>query len=375
MNSVKILHCADLHIGTAVAGLGEKGLARKHEALLTFENIIRLAANQGVRLLLIAGDLLSSNQVSIQTVRRILECVASLGETKVVFAAGNHDPIGVQSPFGMLALPDNFHILPAEDACLKFEDIGVCVYGRSFSEVYLKGENRFSLTPDENYINIMCQHGELRSDISSNYNSVTTEFIDNCGMDYIALGHIHKRTEIMRRGNTFFAYSGCAEGLGFDETGDKGVYIGEVGKGKCELRFFKTSVRTFEKAEISVEDCADTPAAADKILSSLKEKYGDSFSDNFYKVILTGGLPDGVCFDTGEIAARLMQTVYFAKVNDQTSVCADLELLRKEKSLKGIFTDKMLSKIEAEPENAEKLRAALSLGLKAFYSEVDYRED
>ena len=375
METVKILHCADLHIGTGVAGLGEKGQNRKHEALLTFEKIINLARKEEVKLLLIAGDLLSSNQVSISSVKRITECIAALPDTKVVFAAGNHDPMGAQSPFSMITLPDNFYILPSEDSAIKLDDLGVCVFGRSFSESYLKGEHRFSLAPQENYINIMCQHGELKSDLSSNYNAITPEFIDNSAMDYIALGHIHKRSEVMRRGNTFFAYSGCAEGLGFDELGEKGVYIGEVGKGVCDLRFYKTSLRTFESLEVDVSDCADTPAAAEKVLTVLKEKFGDSFPDNFYKIAITGGVADGKWFDTGEIAARLLQNVYFAKIKDKTEISADLEVLRREKSLKGMFADNMLKKIEAEPERADTLRAALSLGLKAFYTEVEYREN
>ena len=43
MESVKILHCADLHIGAVVSSLGEKSESRKSEALITFENIINLA--------------------------------------------------------------------------------------------------------------------------------------------------------------------------------------------------------------------------------------------------------------------------------------------------------------------------------------------
>ena len=42
-------------------------------------------------------------------------------------------------------------------------------------------------------------------------------------MDYIALGHIHKFSGIKRIGNTYYAYSGCPEGRGFDEEGDKGI--------------------------------------------------------------------------------------------------------------------------------------------------------
>lgn len=373
MDCVKILHCADLHIGASEALLGEKSYSRKAEALITFENIIKLAAEESVELVLIAGDLFCSNSVDRAGVNRVLECIGSLS-VPVVYAAGNHDPFNAGSPLYTAKLPDNLHILPEKDSVLFFGDINTRVYGRSFGEVYLPGEERFTLTPEVDSINIMCQHGEVRSDLSSNYNSITTGFIDNCKMDYIALGHIHKRSEIMRRGDTFFAYCGCAEGLGFDELGDKGVYIGEVGKGKCDLKFYKTSVRNHEKVTVDVSECADNPAAAEKVLFDLQAKYGEKFADNIYKIILTGDVADGRFFDTGEIASRLAGALYFAKVSDRTEVKHDLEVLRREKTLKGIFVSKMLERIEKDPEN-RKLRDALNIGLKAFTSEVDYSED
>lgn len=375
MATVKILHCADLHIGAKVLGLGEKGQNRALEALLTFENIIKLARENGVKILLIAGDLLCSNEVNMSSAKRVLESIEAIPDIKVIYAAGNHDPINSQSPFTSLKLPNNLYILPENDSVIKFDDLGVSVYGRSFCEVYMAGESRFSAPVNADTINIMCQHGEVRSDLSSNYNSITTEFIDNCGMDYIALGHIHKRSEIMRRGDTFFAYSGCAEGLGFDELGDKGVYIGEVGKGICDLKFYKTSIRTYHKVSVDVGECADSPAAAEKILAELRGKYGENFADNLYKIILTGGISDERWFDAAEISSRLMQTVYFAKVKDQTEVTVDLEVLRNEKSLKGIFVGKMLDMIAENPQDEAKLRMALSIGLKAFSSEVGYNED
>lgn len=373
MDTVKILHCADLHIGASEAILGEKSYSRKAEALITFENIIGLAKEEKVQLLLIAGDLFCSNSVERSGVNRVLDCIGSLG-VPVVYAAGNHDPFNSGSPLYSAKLPENLHILPEKDSSFYFENINTRVYGRSFGEVYLPGEPRFTLTPDSESINIMCQHGEVRSDLSSNYNSITVEFIDNCKMDYIALGHIHKRSEIARRGDTFFSYCGCAQGLGFDELGDKGVYIGEVGKGRCDLRFVKTSLRNHEKVTADVSGCEGNAAAAEKILSDLHAKYGDGFTDNLYKIILSGDVSDGGFFDTSEIASRLNGTVYFAAVTDNTEVSRDLEALKNEKSLKGIFVSKMLERIEKDPEN-KRLRSALNIGLKAFTSEVDYRED
>lgn len=371
MNTVKILHCADLHIGQTVSGLGEKGLLRRNEALITFENIINLAREYSVDFLLIAGDLLSSNSIEEHIISRVFDCISSIPHIKVIFAAGNHDPLNSESPFTKRPLPSNLYVLQAKDTVITFSDKNCRIYGRSFSEVYLEGEARFTLPYDDNFINIMCQHGEVRHDLSSNYNSITPEFIDNCGMDYIALGHIHKRSEIAKRGNTYFSYCGCAEGLGFDELGDKGVYIGEVGKGYVNLTFFKTSLRTNEKVEINVCDCEDSASVAEKTLNILREKY-ENFADNLYKIVLVGDIPFGRWFDTAATQSRLMQSVYFAKVKDETEIAADLDVLKNENSLKGIFVSKMLDLIKENPLDEEKLKKALNIGLKAFSTEVDF---
>ena len=42
MNSIKVLHCADLHIGAEVSFLGENAEKRRFETLLTFEKIISI---------------------------------------------------------------------------------------------------------------------------------------------------------------------------------------------------------------------------------------------------------------------------------------------------------------------------------------------
>ena len=86
-------------------------------------------------------------------------------------------------------------------------------------------------------------------------------------------------------------------------------------------------------------------------------------------------MPDGRWFDTAEITSRLSNEVYFAKVKDETKVLHDLEVLRHENSLKGMFVSKMLSLIEEKPEEADALSLALNIGLKAFCAEVSYNED
>lgn len=377
MNTVKILHCADIHIGAAESFLGTAAGKRRYETLLTFERIVDTASKEGVDIIAAAGDIFDSNRVEENLADAVFEKIASVPEIKVVLALGNHDPLSSDSPFKSRKLPQNLYVLGTRDDSIVFDDLKVRVYGRSFEDVYLKGEERFSITPPEDgYVNLMVLHGELRSDLNSNYNSVTSGFIKQSGMDYIALGHVHKRTEPQKIGDTYYAYCGCPEGQGFDETDEKGVYIGEIGKGFCELNFISMSKRRHicEKVDITgINSSAEISAA---VTAQLKEKYGDGFGENLYKIELTGSIKEDFNLHLPEILSRVSERVYYAKIRDKTELLIDNEKLANEISLKGLFVKNMLEKMNNAPESERaELENALKLGLRAFGAEVAYDED
>lgn len=376
MNSVKILHCVDIHIGAAESSIGALSESRRAETLITFEKIINLAKENSVDVLLIAGDLFNSNNVERAFCDRVFECFAAIPDIKIVYSAGNHDPLNAESPFKKYSLPDNLFVLDTTDSFVEFTELNTRVYGKSFKEVYMQGVSRFSLKTDENFINLMCIHGELRSDMGSNYNSITSEFITTSGMDYIALGHVHKRTEIGKIGNTYVAYCGCPEGQGFDELGEKGVYIGTVSKNSCDMTFVPTAKRMHIAENVDISGLGNSSEIAEQIINVIKQKYPDTYADNLYKIILTGLLDDGVVLSLPEILARIGDTFYFAKLRDKTEFKLDFEALSQENSLKGIFVKNMLTKIQnASEDQKQLLKDALNIGIKAFSGEVNYDEN
>ena len=99
MNSVKILHCADVHIGASESFLGHGASARRFETLLTFERIIAAAKESGAEIILIAGDLFDSNTIEQTFFDRVFSAIAAVPEIRVVVACGNHDPLNADSPF------------------------------------------------------------------------------------------------------------------------------------------------------------------------------------------------------------------------------------------------------------------------------------
>ncbi len=376
MKPVKILHCADVHIGAAEAFLGANAQKRRIETLLTFEKILQTAKENAVEILLIAGDLFDSNRIEPEFAERVFEGMKNIPDTQVLIVAGNHDPLTSESPYLKYKLPQNVHVFSGDEGVKTFEELKVRVYGRSFTGVYMYGTSRFSLKPEDGYINILLLHGDTSGDLNSDYNGITSEFINESGMDYIALGHIHARSEIKRIGSTYYAYSGCPEGQGFDETGEKGVYIGTVSKDGCALEFLPTARRKHISKEIDISSCDNTTEICSLILETLKAQYGDNYLENLYKIILTGTVSEDFNLSADEITARISAQVYFAKVRDNTSIRYDLEALSKENSLKGIFVQKMLERLQnAEGTQKELIKQALNIGLKAFSTEVVYRDD
>lgn len=377
MNTVKIMHCADIHIGAALSYLGDTAAQRRYETLLTFERIIDTAVAEGVQIIAAAGDIFDSNGTEDSFVNAVFDKIASVPEIKVVLALGNHDPLSSDSPFNNPKLPQNLFVLGTKDDCITFEDLKTRVYGRSFEDVYLKGEERFSVTPPEDgCINLMALHGELRSDLNSNYNSVTAGFIKSSGMDYIALGHIHKRTEPQKIGDTYYAYCGCPEGQGFDETDEKGVYIGQIGRGLCDLRFVPMSKRRHICEKIDVTGINSSAEISTAAVTLLREKYGEQYGENLYKIELTGSISEDFNLNLTEILSRVSEKVYYAKIKDRTELSVDTEKLAGEISLKGLFVKNMLERINnANEEEREALENALKLGIRAFGTEVAYNED
>lgn len=373
-NSVKILHTADWHLGAAFSYLSHgKRQTRKTELLLTTEKILNICQKNEIPLLLLSGDVFDSNSVDADTVSAFLGSVRRHSDTRVVISAGNHDPLTADSPFLCSPLPENLYIFGTNDECIYFEDIGVRVYGKSFKNVYMQSSERFSLIPPtDDIINIMVLHGDTAAD--SNYNGITPEFIRNSGMDYIALGHVHTFSGIKQLDSVYYAYPGCPEPHGFDETGEMGVICAVVSKGKVEHQFVPTAARRHETVRIDIGAASDNAAAAEIIKTELRSRFGGTYDKNLYKIILCGEIRENVNISTDEILGRLTDDVFFAKMRNETRFSVDLQSLSLENTLKGKFVKAMLERISAEQGN-KALESALNIGLGAFFTEVKYDEN
>ncbi len=374
--SVKLFHTADLHIGAEVSYLGERAEARRFELLSVFKRIVDFCVKENVEICLIAGDLFDSNAAAEEFCGSVFEYIRSAPQVKFFYVSGNHDPLDAASVTVGRPIPENLFVFGTEYEVKELPSLGVRIVGKSFAHSSMDFEDMNTVLPEDGLINIMLLHADISSDKLSPYNPITRDFIENSGVDYLALGHIHKRTAPTRFGKTVFAYSGSPEGHGFDEEGVRGGYLVNISKDSCEHSFVRLSKRVHRVERIDVSAAVSSPSAAEIILKKLEESYGESFSDDLYKIILVGNVEKSLRLRQAEILQILAERLYFVKLKDQTRPAYDFERLREEVGLKGLFVKNMLKKAESADQNEkELLEAALYIGLAAFDSEVTANED
>ena len=161
--------------------------------------------------------------------------------------------------------------------------------------------------PEENRdgVNLMVLHGDA-AQADSPYDPIAREEIEQSGLDYLALGHTHLRAEPETAGNTVYAWPGCPMGRGFDETGQKGVYLGAIEKGNVSVQFLPLSGRRYEILEVT---------AGDDPLNSILEALPDDCAGDIYRIVLTG---ESESVDLNLLHAALNERFYGLQLRDET---------------------------------------------------------
>lgn len=364
-----------MHLGSDFSVLDRKAGQRRKDLAESFQNIINYCSEEDIDLILMAGDLFESWQVSDSLFDMVKDGFERIPNTKVIISAGNHDPATSDSLYKKKNYwSDNVYILENQFHSIVFHDIQAEVWGASFSSPYVHTSIFGEVSPQQpDYIQLGVIHGTLTTgNQSSEYNPVSNTSIETSGLEYLALGHIHKPSEIKTIGKTTVAYSGSAEGLGFDELGERGFITGKIGKNMVDVSLKTASLRQYLEVDVDISQANTNSDVSKIILKSLKEKFGSNYNYNLYKIYLVGEISEDLTLNTDNISAELSQLFYF-KLRDNTRLKIDLHKASQENSLKGFFVKNMMSLLESDDN--ETAQEALKIGLKAFYGEVGYSEN
>lgn len=368
MRKIKILQAGDLHFDTPFKDLDKNiSIISKEELLEVFSKIIDISMENSVDILLLTGDIFDNLTINKKTLIFIKNQIERISNIRVFISPGNHDPYNEKSFYKMINWPDNVYIFKGSIEKVVLEDLNTVVWGAAFNEYHVRKSLLKNINVDNNYINIMTIHGDIsNTDDGNEYNPMTKRDIENSKLDYIAIGHRHNFSGILRENNTFYAYAGCPQGRGFDEVGDKGIILGEVTKGAVDLNFIRTSKRNYYVEEIDISDSVSYDEVRVRILSAINE---EERKNNLYKLILKGQIESYINLNEGVILEKIKKDFYFVKVIDKTEVKLDFDKISEDYSIKGVYAKKLLEKMKEEDCDKEILQMALKLGIQSLSHE------
>lgn len=338
---MKILHTADWHYGSPFASFSpeDREYLRRESRRLP-ESIARLCRREGCDLVLLAGDVFDSNDADPTPVMDSLE---SCG-VPVMISPGNHDFWCADAPW-QKKWPENVHIFEGPLSCVTIDSLGLNVYGAGYRSMdcpaLLDGFRSGGLP------SVAVLHGDPTRD-SSPYSPITAAQVRQSGLRYLALGHIHKAGSFTA-GETLCAWPGCPMGRGWDETGEKGVYLVELGE-ETALSFLPLDTPRFVAREVS---------AGDAPMDALRAVLPPARREDFYRITLTG-----LCdLDLPELKRALGDFPHLELI-DKTRSPGELWAQAGEDTLRGVYFQLLREASQrSETADAAVLAADISLAL------------
>ena len=344
---MKIIHCADLHLDSKMETNlnGIKAQERKKEILLTFESMVEYAFNNNVTAIIIAGDMFDTARVSNQTKNRVINIFKKFNSIDFIYLSGNHD----EDSFilNLTEIPTNLKIISEEWQCFNYQNVTIAgAKLTSLNSLVLHN----TLNLNKNNINIAVLHGQIsKYDNKDNVEIINLTKLKDKNIDYLALGHIHtySKGQIDNRG--IYCYSGCLEGRGNDECGEKGFVLLNIENGLITDKFIPFAKRTIIEVKCDITDISDW-ADVEKDIDSKIEKIS---TDNLLRIVLTGKYKLELQKSVDLYSTKLNSKYYFANIKDDSTLKLNPKIYENDISLRGEFIRKVLSSnfTDSEKEN------------------------
>lgn len=363
--SVKIFHCADIHLDAPFSGVSAaESEKRRNELRSAFTSAVMYAKAASMDVFLISGDLFDSDYVTRDSAELICSQINSCPECHFFISPGNHDPFTANSIYAGLRLPENAHVFSAQREKIYIPSLNLNVFGVGFTSTELLSSPVTGYPPaDPDRINILVCHGDVGNPSSSN-GPVSKKEIAESGFDYIAFGHVHKPSGLLREGETAYCYPGCLEGRSFDEPGVHGAMAGIIDRGSVNMKFVPFSRRRYEELKV---DISNIESKADAI-ETIKSKISAFGPETILRLTLSGEIPDGFVFSSSELKNQDGAPGHII-IKDKTVPRLSLTSLENDTSLRGVFynrVNKLISGCKPDSEEYQTAVLALKYGISAL---------
>lgn len=340
-------------------------MQRREDLLRTFEQIGRLAVEQAVPLVLIAGDLFDVHDPEPALVAMVTGWLSRLAErnVRVAIIPGNHDSYWYErSVYRDHHFPSNTHVF-CEAACttpvtVQVNGAEVHLYGIAHDHTRERQPLPSLRRRSAEGIHIGLLHATVDPSpsfaVADRYLPVTSGELEATGLDFIALGHIH-RFQIFNKPRAGYASQpGSPEPLALDETGPRGVNLVTIDDGGIHIDRLPIGVRTASRERI---DCSGMKVG--DVVGRLRQLADPNF---ILEAILVGTPDESV--DAEQVQRELEGGFCYLSVIDRTDVVdsAFVRAIEHEQTIRGRFVRSLRERATAAQTDEE--RQVIDLALK-----------
>jgi len=353
---MKLIHCSDLHLDSALGSnfSAEKAGQRNAQLCAGFARMVRFAMREGVSAVLIAGDLFDSPYVSARTADFVAEQIRQAEGILFFYLRGNHDESHTE--FTGLKKPENLKLFGPQWKSYRLEDVvitGLEPEGSAWQGMY------GALQLDKNDLNIVMLHGQIAPQPGPE--KIALPLLRDKHIRYLALGHLHSYRKERLDFSGEYCYCGALEGRGFDECGEKGFVLIETNGNTLNSTFVPFASRKLH--DISVDITALETVT--QILGKMRKLAEDIDSRDLVKFTLTGTYTLQTQKDLHFLQKMLEPEFWFVKIEDESCLKIDRENYEYDISLKGEF----IRGVMASDRSVEEKERIISCGIRALNGE------
>jgi DNA repair exonuclease SbcCD nuclease subunit len=373
MQKISFVHIADLHLGQPVKGWKwsrEDMWIRQEEYLRTFQRIITFVEESSVPFLLIAGDFLEHGFVTTSLYQYVLTQLERIPQTRVFISPGNHDPIRVDSVYHHGEWPENVYIFSDRWESLYFPEYDLSISGKGFPD-FSDRENTLPYPNHDAAYRIYVVHGDFKEDQSIYFPILEDQLMEH-EVDYVALGHIHKRQTYCLKNNkgTVVHYPGSPEARSWKETGERFITYGKMDEKGVYLEAIPIQTRRYEQVEVDISESFTLQHIEQCVQAAMNE-----IAEEDYITIQLMGRSSLSIDDRNwlrKLESRLSSIYKWITIEDRTIPDYDLKQLRNQQNLIGTFVKLMELRIAQETDKKKKrmLQTALYKGIDAMEREA-----
>jgi DNA repair exonuclease SbcCD nuclease subunit len=260
---LRILHTADVHLGARQSGYGEAGALLRRARWRALRRVVDVARERCADLVVIAGDLFDRDRPDIDSAKRAIDALAGApaGESPVPVAVipGNHDPftpgsVWTKAPWA--EPPETVRVFTEAAPVVRPWDLDLVLYpcplaardGNDSPVSWIREEREGRAGDAEFHVGVA--HGSLTvvPDMPEYGFPLDPGELAQLGLDYLALGHWHSRTEPEAAARQRWAYSGSPEPLGFGHPEGAALLV-DLEPGARHAELVPTGKFTFMKLE------------------------------------------------------------------------------------------------------------------------------